>query len=279
MVEKDYGDEPLVSIIMPAYNAEKYIAEAIESVINQDYSKWELIIINDGSTDSTKGLIQSFSDHRIIYIEQVNKGVSVARNVGLSLMKGDFFCFLDADDVFTSNSLASRVKIFNAKPDVCFVDGSVFVTESNLNNLIYKWTPTFRGVATNELTQIRDSCFVTISWMIRKSALKQSFFDTSLTHAEDLLFLTEISRNGKYDYVDVPILYFRRTGLSAMSNFAGLAIGYMKLYESFKGKKLFTKFRHQILCKLKITKIMFLTFWSVGRYQDAVKFCFNFLPK
>ena len=105
-----------VSIIMAAYNAEKYIKEAIDSVINQEYQHWELIIINDGSTDGTENIIRSYDDDRIRYHSQTNAGVSSARNIGLRHMEGDYFCFLDADDVYTSYSLSSRMALFDKDP-------------------------------------------------------------------------------------------------------------------------------------------------------------------
>lgn len=92
----------LVSVIMPAYNMEKYIGDSIESVLNQNYINFELIIINDGSSDGTKEIIAKYQhmDERIIYIEQENHGVSVARNVGMSCAKGKYISFLDADDLW-----------------------------------------------------------------------------------------------------------------------------------------------------------------------------------
>ena len=85
--------DALVSILMPVYNAEAFISEAITSVIRQSHKNWELLIVNDGSTDRSKNIIHSFPDKRIQYFEQQNRGVSVARNVGLKNMKGDYFCF------------------------------------------------------------------------------------------------------------------------------------------------------------------------------------------
>ena len=95
----------LVSIIMPAYNVEKHIASSISSVLNQSYNNWELIIINDGSTDETEQTIKLFKDKRIKYFKKQNGGVSSARNLALIKMQGDYFCFLDADDRLTKNSL------------------------------------------------------------------------------------------------------------------------------------------------------------------------------
>ena len=92
--------ENKVSIIIPAYNCEKYIFECLESVINQTYSNLEIIIIDDGSTDNTSEICQRFEkiDNRIIYTWQENSGVSKARNKGIDLAKGKYIVFIDADD-------------------------------------------------------------------------------------------------------------------------------------------------------------------------------------
>ena len=97
-----------VSIIMPVYNAGKYINRAIDSVINQSFQNWELLIINDGSTDDSEHKINEYSDKRIKYFQQINQGVSSARNQGLRHMNGGYFCFLDADDYLPSGSIESR---------------------------------------------------------------------------------------------------------------------------------------------------------------------------
>jgi len=87
-----------VSIILPVFNGEKFIKKAIESVLNQSLNDFELIIINDGSTDSTADIINSFEDNRIRIINQNNEGPGNARNNGLKIASGDYIMFLDADD-------------------------------------------------------------------------------------------------------------------------------------------------------------------------------------
>ena len=91
----------MVSVIIPAYNAEKYLLEAVASVISQSSSDWELILVDDGSTDSTPGLCDSFaaSDSRISVIHKPNGGLSDARNHGIEAASGEYLTFLDADDV------------------------------------------------------------------------------------------------------------------------------------------------------------------------------------
>lgn len=100
----------MISVIMPLYNNEKYVIEAIQSVINQTYEDWELIIINDASTDNSKFIVQKFleeeKDNRLIFIDlKENKGVSFARNLGMRKAKGEYISFLDSDDFWDKEFL------------------------------------------------------------------------------------------------------------------------------------------------------------------------------
>ena len=94
--------KPLISIIIPIYNAEKYISDTIISCIEQTYVYIEIILIDDGSTDNTYEVIKSFSDPRICYYKKVNEGAAMARNYGISKSKGQLLQFLDHDDVLVS---------------------------------------------------------------------------------------------------------------------------------------------------------------------------------
>lgn len=104
---------PQVSVIIPTYNGDRYLAEAIESVLGQSYDNYELLVIDDGSTDSTPAVVRAYGD-RIRYIVQDNQGVAVARNHGLQLAQGSLIAFLDADDVFLPDKLAAQVAVFEA---------------------------------------------------------------------------------------------------------------------------------------------------------------------
>ncbi len=107
---------PLVSIITPTYNHEKFIGTCIESVVNQTYENWEMIVIDDGSTDKTGSIVASFDDKRIIYIKQENLGVwklNKTYNKALNLSKGDLIAILEGDDAWPSYKLEEQVKIFN----------------------------------------------------------------------------------------------------------------------------------------------------------------------
>ena len=255
----------MVSIIMPAYNAESFISEAIQSVVTQSYRNWQLIIINDGSTDRTEEIISRFVDARIVYVRTTNNGVSAARNAGLEKSVGQFICFLDSDDVLTPTSLEERVNIFRMRPDVDFVDGSVIVTKREIQDVVRIWTPSFQGPPFSELVALRDTCFVTISWMIRERAIRQTRFRVGLSHCEDLLFLIDAAYGRTYTYTTKPVLYFRRTGESAMANLEGLGNGYFDMYDAITKKKFGISFAQRVLLKWKISKIMFLSFAAQKR--------------
>lgn len=122
------GDEtsrtPLISVVIPCYNAATYVAEAISSVLSQEYENLQIIVVNDGSTDDSEQAIMEFSD-RIEYITQDNAGISAARNAGLAVARGSLIAFLDSDDLWCENSLGVRLSCMNQNPEVDYVFGKV----------------------------------------------------------------------------------------------------------------------------------------------------------
>lgn len=113
----------MISIIIPLYNKEHFIAQTLNSVLNQTYTDFEVIIVNDGSTDKSVDIVLGFNDKRINIVNQVNKGVSAARNTGIKLAKGDYIAFLDADDEWHPEFLEKMHKLAMTYPN-----NSVFCT-------------------------------------------------------------------------------------------------------------------------------------------------------
>jgi glycosyltransferase involved in cell wall biosynthesis len=108
--------EPRVSVILPTYNRGWILVEAVESVLGQDYANLELIVVDDGSTDNTKGLLLSFED-RITVIRQANRGVSAARNAGIRAATGELLALLDSDDTWLPGKVTAQVAFFSTHPD------------------------------------------------------------------------------------------------------------------------------------------------------------------
>ena len=112
---------PLISIIIPVYNTEKYLRECVGSILSQDFCDYELILVNDGSTDGSGVICDDYAarDSRVIVLHQQNAGASVARNAGLKLSRGGFILFVDSDDTIVAGSLRKIAE--NAKTDVIFL--------------------------------------------------------------------------------------------------------------------------------------------------------------
>ncbi len=109
--------KPLISIIIPAYNAEKYLGRAIQSAITQTYENIEIIVIDDGSFDSTVGVARGFADQRMYYFRQENKGQGVARNRGIKESRGKYITFLDADDIYLPQKVERQTEFLEKNPD------------------------------------------------------------------------------------------------------------------------------------------------------------------
>jgi len=116
-------EPPLVSIIIPTFNRRSRITFAVESVLRQTYQKYELLIVDDGSTDDTKEVLKSYND-KVRYFFQPHKGVSAARNFGIKKSKGSYICFLDSDDEWLKNKLATQVRTVRSNPHIkiCYTD-------------------------------------------------------------------------------------------------------------------------------------------------------------
>ena len=128
-------EEPLISVVMPAYNAEKYIAKSIESVLNQTYKNIELIVVNDCSKDKTEEIIKRYckQDARVRnYTNQINSGVSFSRNFGVEQANGEWVAFLDSDDIWKEEKLQKQIDLLKREKmePVLVYTGSSFIDEN-----------------------------------------------------------------------------------------------------------------------------------------------------
>ncbi len=130
------NSEPLVSVIMATYNREEFIEQAIDSVLTQSYEHLELIVIDDGSTDNTKALLESkYNDNRLIYHYQDNTGQSIARNVALGMAKGEYIAFIDSDNAWTDGKLKKQVEYFQAHDETDIIYGDIITIDEHNNEV------------------------------------------------------------------------------------------------------------------------------------------------
>ncbi|MFY0628614.1 MAG: glycosyltransferase [Reichenbachiella sp.] len=270
-------DQPLISIIMPAYNVASYIGEAISSVIKQEYQNWELFVINNNSTDATAEEIQKFNDPRVKSLSEKKQGVGHARNKGLKYISGDFLCFLDADDVWPNQSLSFRLEIFKKHPEVQFVDGKIEFIDEKSKTTRHFYLPSFKGKPFTKLLQLDSCCLFNASWMIKIEKNIKYQFETDMTHAEDVFFFLSISKDRFYGYTDQTILHYRQRSDSAMSNLKGLENGYILLIKKIK-QRFSVSLWNMVYLKAKAAKIMFLSHLFDGNsFTNAIKSIFNIL--
>ena len=136
---------PLVSINMPVFNGAKYIKESIQSVLNQTFSNFELIVVDDGSTDESAEIVRSFSDKRIRFIEnETNKGIAFTRNFAAENSLGKYIAIFDCDDIMLPEKLQKQVDFLEQNPDFAMVGSSIEMIDKDSNFIkkhIYKLPP------------------------------------------------------------------------------------------------------------------------------------------
>lgn len=147
-------NNPKVTVLMPAYNAAKYIGEAIASVLKQTFTDFELLIINDGSTDETANIVRSFDDPRIVLVTQNNKGVAAALNLGLTYARAPYIARFDADDVCYPNRLKIQYDFITAYPQYSVVGSAVDYADAD-GDYIFTHHP--EGHLNEEIQQIKHA--------------------------------------------------------------------------------------------------------------------------
>lgn len=218
---------PIVSIITPTFNHEKYIAESIESVLNQTVKDWEMIIIDDGSTDSTPDIIRRYDDPRITYVRKEHRGIDFLRenyNYALEVSKGDFILILEGDDYIPANRIEVQLPVFEDKEIVLSHGKYAYV----YNNKIVVYPPLFKSdVLNNEPIGSAFKVFLhgfnpigTQGIMIRKSALLEigGFIQPPYLPLVDYPTWMRLALKGRFVFIPQVLGFWRRHPLSITMN-------------------------------------------------------------
>lgn len=199
----------MISVMMPVYNAGKFLQESIVSVLHQTEQNFELIIVNDGSTDNSENIILSFSDPRIKYFNQKHGGSAAARNTALNHVKGDFVVFQDADDI----SLPARFEILKRH----FTSQSIGIVHSDML-LINQHNQPIGYIAGSNMGRAQmlrfflkaGTPFINASMMVRSEALQGFRYNPSLRVGEDTDMVFRTARNWLTVHVPEPLYLYRR---------------------------------------------------------------------
>ena len=254
-----------VSVIIPAYNGDRYISRAIAGVMAQTYKDYEIIVVDDGSTDNTRQVLQQYGDC-LKYLSQANQGVAASRNLGLRAAQGEYIAFLDQDDVFLPHKLAAQVALLEQDPNLGMVNSGWEIVNDqeeiqsavtpwrqipdlSLANLII-WKPVFLG-----------------AMMFRRSWLERSSgFDTSLEQTPDVDLVLKLAAMGcKAAWVEQTTVLYRQHEGNASNDTLLQAQELERIVTTFfaqpdldpKVKSLATQSRYQTLI------------WSAWRLQQS----------
>lgn len=204
-------DSPLVSVLMPVYNAQETVIESLNSIINQTYQNLEIIVINDGSSDESERLVRSLTDKRItIYANDTNRGIIKTLNRGLQLARGKYIARMDADDISLPTRIEEEVKLMEQHPEVvvCGTDIELF---SDTGRKLPK--PFLVSGDSRELKSrlAVATCFAHPSVIIRKSVLDKHrlAYDSNYLHAEDYKMWLDLSPYGEFHFIRKKLLRYR----------------------------------------------------------------------
>ena len=262
----------MISIVITCYNYANYVADAIFSALGQTYENFEIIIVNDGSTDNSEEVISRFlDDPRIKYIKQKNAGQANAKNTGIRNAKGDFMAFLDADDMWEPDKLEKQVRLFN-NPNVGVVYSRARYIDGNGNPLDFKLQNKYLRPRSGKVTEwlIFDNFVPFSSSVVRRECFeKVGLFDESLKMGIDWDLWLRISVHYEFDYVDEPLLLYRMGHVGQMSRNGEMRQRCSdKIMEKFLGE-------HSGVVDSRVLKAaMYYTYWSRGyhwQFEDKEK--------
>jgi teichuronic acid biosynthesis glycosyltransferase TuaG len=188
---------PLVSVVIPCYNAEKFVLATISSVLAQTFQSFEIIVIDDGSTDTSATIISQIQDPRIILLKKENSGVSDCRNIGMSYAQGEFILFLDADDILSPDFLEKRVHYLQTNKIKGFCFSSVMKIDEDGNEIPGN---KIDGAGVDLLKELLNYNLHFVScpsnYLFRKEVLEKNSirFNLQLSSSADRYFLIELSR-------------------------------------------------------------------------------------
>lgn len=210
---------PEISVVIPTYNCARWLPEAIDSVVTQNYPGCEIVVVDDGSTDNTREVLRKY-EGKINYVWQKNRGEAGARNAGIRAAHGEYIAFLDADDIWLPDKLAIQMPLFERNPRAGLVYGNfLYIDESGklLRERKGKW---YRGRVSVE-TLFNDLSIWVGTVIVRKECFKKTgLFDESLKRSPDVDMWLRIAAFYEIDYTTEPVAKYRQRAGSLMRNSA-----------------------------------------------------------
>lgn len=244
--------ENKITVIMPVYNSENFLKEAIDSILQQTYKKFTFIIINDGSTDSSEKIIKEFDDPRIYYIKNsCNKGIVYSLNKGLSLASTKYIARMDSDDVCKKNRLQVQYEYMERHKDICLLGSSAYKIDKD-GRKIGEICPT-TDCASIKTLLLFSNLIIHPSVMIRRNALLEevtSYDDLHLASEDYGMWCSIAASDKKIKILPDKLINYRCNdeSITATTKKEKMLNGYIDIYSSFIQKLGINANREEILC-------------------------------
>jgi glycosyltransferase involved in cell wall biosynthesis len=223
---------PKVSVVIPAYNAMAYLPETIANVLKQTYTDFEVVVVNDGSTDKIEEWITQISDRRVKFISQANLGLAGARNTGIRESQGEYLAFLDADDLWESTKLAKQVQVLDSHSKVGLVYTWVAYVDDQGNSTGRVVRNQQEGDVWQQLTKGNLVECGSVAMVRRECFEKCGLFDCNLgSFVEDWDMWLRIANHYQFKVVKQPLVYYRQVSTSASRNWQAMAKSYQLVIE------------------------------------------------
>jgi teichuronic acid biosynthesis glycosyltransferase TuaG len=272
-----------VSIIIPVYNATRWIVETINSVLNQTFDDFEIIAINDGSTDDSWSLLESLSknDERIRIFNKINTGVSDTRNFGISISNGEFIALLDSDDTWLPENLNKKVSFLMENKEFDWVFSNMY--EINDKSKVLRKAPKgknenlFENLLLWNGEVIPGPCS---NLLIRKKILANVKFDLELSTAADQDFTIQLAKLSEGYHIDEYLWNYRVLEGSMSKNISVMEKDFLILYKKAANNKLFESFWFKQKCFSNMYLILAGSWWvNGGNKLRALKFILKSILK
>jgi glycosyltransferase involved in cell wall biosynthesis len=244
------NNQPLISVIIPCYNGEKYLSQALESLLWQTYSNWECILVDDGSTDRSAEIFNKYSikDNRFRYLYQNNQGPSVARNYGIDSAKGKFIQFLDADDILLPQRFELCIDEFNLHPDidVIYTDHIRFSLDEGYRKGLPAKIPHNDIVRAFMFEMDRTFAIIIHSFLFKSTVFINNRFNVELkSHGEDVECWIRIAIcDAQFHYIDQILSIYRYVPHSLARDEVSLYLAKLKVLELYKNHQKSIEYQH-----------------------------------
>jgi len=272
---------PLVSVIIPAYNAAGFIGETLNSVFSQTYSNYEVIVVNDGSPDTAEleKVLAPFRD-RLIYLEQENKGPSAARNNAIGKARGEFVAFLDSDDIWLPDYLAEQIRFLNGEQafDMVYSDATLFGDGPLSGRRFMESAPSTGPVTFESLLLYQTSVITSCTVVRRQSVIDAGLFDERFVRCEDFdLWIRLAHRGARIGFQEQVLARHRMHIASLAANQIAMVESQIEILKKAKQNLKLSDAQHRLIdrqlqnCAAQIDLAQGKRYFAAGDYPQAVR--------